>query len=547
MDDRTLLPAGWRAPETARRGLAADAALRWLTGRAMRAFERDSSDPRAAQEAALARVLDGARGTAFGASHGLDRVTTLSAYREAVPVRSAQDFDPWLARVAAGETTALTRHAVPQLVVTSGTTSARRLLPVTAPWAAEIAAGQAVWVAAMAAEQPALMDVTARVLASVGRRVEGTTAGGLPYGSNTGRMRAAQPWWVRARYAAPAAIAEIDDPALRTYALLRLALAVDVRSWTTASPSTVLAACRALELHREALAADLVDGTLRRGPAAGLAPADRARLRPWLRRVRRLPSDWRPAAFWPRLLAVNCWKGGQAGFFVERLAAALGADVPVREVGISASEGHLAVPLHSSWGGGALHAGGHLIELVPEGGGPPALADEVEVGRTYRVVLSTTAGLYRYDLADLVRVVGWWRRVPLLEFVARAGETSSMVGEKLTGAQVVAAARAALPPGVIGFVIAPIPEDPARYLLGVEGAVDGATAARFDAALEASNVEYASKRRTDRLAPLGLVALPPGTFDRWRRSRAEAGAADGQIKEPIFVDADGLAALAAGR
>jgi hypothetical protein len=543
---QATLPDGWLAPvEPGRRG-PSGRALRWLSRRALASFDEACRDPIAAQRRALARVLDSAVGTAFARDHGLGAGLELEGYRRAVPIRTGEAFAPWLERAARGETLALTRHPIASFVQTSGTAAARRLLPVTAPWAAEVGRAQAVWLAAMLDEQPELAVPGGRALASVGRRVEGVTIGGLPFGSNTGRMRAAQPWWVRIRYAAPAWIAELPDPELRTYVALRLALAVDVRSWTTASPSTVLAACRAMARHREALEADLVDGTLARGPAAGLAPADRRRLRPWVWRRRRLPADWRPAAFWPNLAAVNCWKGGQAAFFVERLPAALGATVPVREVGISASEGHLAVPLHSSWDGGVLCADGHLVELLPEGGGPPVLAHEVEVGGTYRVVLSTTAGLYRYDLGDLVRVVGRWRRAPLLTFVARVGQTSSMTGEKLTGEQVVQAARAAVGPGAVGFALAALAGDPACYALALEGAATADLASladRFDRELASRNVEYASKRATDRLGPVSAVALPTGAFDRWRAQRAADGVAEGQVKEPIFIDAEALAAL----
>lgn len=539
MSEPSSLPPGWQSPCLAGRGALSWRALRAVRGGALTRFLADLSSPERAQQQALERVLDSARGTRFAREHGLDSVRDLDGYRAAVPIRPPEHLEPWLRAQAAGEPDALTRHRVRSFVQTSGTTGSPRQLPVTEPWARCIAQAQAAWVLAMVAEQPGLLAPGARALASVGRAVEGTTSGGVPFGSNTGRMRAAQAWWVRLAYAVPAMVAELEGHELRTYVSLRLALAVDVRSWTTANPSTVLGVCRAMERHREALAADLVDSTLCRGPARALDRATRRRLRPWIWRRRRLPTDWRPASFWPNLLCVNCWKGGQAGFYLDRLPQALGADPPVREVGISASEGHLAVPLHSSWCGGVAAVGGHLIELVPELGGPPCLPHQVERGGVYRVVLSTTAGLYRYDLGDLVSVEGWFRRAPCLRFLRRAGQVRSMTGEKLTGEQVVQVARAALGSGVVGFIMCPILGDPGHYVLAFEGPV-APPALAVDRALRHVNIEYDSKRTSERLAPVRVVALRPGTFDAWRRRRAAQGAAEGQIKEPIFGTLEAL-------
>lgn len=533
MSEPSALPSGWQPPCLTGGGALGWRVLRAVRGRALARLLEDVNSPERAQHLALERVLDSARGTRFAREHGLDGVYDLDAYRAAVPIRPPEDLEPWLRAQAAGELGALTRHRVRSFVQTSGTTGSPRQLAVTAPWARCVAQAQAAWVLAMVAEQPGLTAPGARALASVGRAVEGTTPGGAPFGSNTGRMRAAQAWWVRLAYAVPAMVSEIEDHDLRTYVFLRLALAVDVRSWTTANPSTVLGVCRALQHDREALAADLVDGTLCRGPARALDRATRRRLRPWIWRRRALPTDWRPAGFWPNLLCVNCWKGGQAGFYLDRLPRALGADPPVREVGISASEGHLAVPLHSSWDGGVAVVGGHLIELVPERGGPPCLPHQVERGGIYRVVLSTTAGLYRYDLGDLVSVEGWFGRSPCLRFLRRAGQVRSMTGEKLTGEQVVQVARAALGSEVVGFVMCPILGDPGHYVLAFEGPV-APRALEVDRALRRVNVEYDSKRSSERLAPVRVVVLRPGTFDAWRRRRAAQGAAEGQIKEPIF-------------
>ena len=62
---------------------------------------------------------------------------------------------------------------------------------------------------------------------------------------------------------------------------------------------------------------------------------------------------------------------------------------------------------------------------------PVLLAHELEVGRRYGVVLSGANGLYRYDLNDVVEVQGRHHRAPLLAFVRKGRDMTSITGEKL--------------------------------------------------------------------------------------------------------------------
>jgi len=536
VSDASALPDGWAEPQLAPTGALAWRALHAMRRRTIERFLSAVDAPERAQAQALERVLDAARGTTFADHVGLNGVRTLQDYRAAVPVTPSAEHESWLQRAAIRGPGVLTRHAHLAFNRTSGTTGAPKDLPVTEPWARAVSEAQVVWLAAMIAEQPELAAVGARALTTVGRRQEGRTAQGVPVGSNTGRMHRAQPWWVKLRYAVPERVFSIPELEVRTYVLLRLALAVDVRSWTTANPSTLLVLSRAAVRWRDELARDLHDGTLKHGPAADLGGRERRALRAWTWRKRRLPDDPRPAAYWPNLACVNCWKGGSAPFFLERLPQALGREVPVREVGVSASEGHLAVPLHSSWWGGVVHVGGHLIELLPEGGTEAVLPHQAQVGQTYRPILSTTAGLYRYDLGDRVRVEGFYRATPVIRFVGKVADVISLTGEKVTAEQLALAADRTLRPDVVGFSVLPhLDERPWLELL-VEGPLRGDEAERFEATLQSLNGEYASKRGTGRYDAVRVRSLPEGTYERWRASRAAQGAADGQVKDPIVVD-----------
>lgn len=64
------------------------------------------------------------------------------------------------------------------------------------------------------------------------------------------------------------------------------------------------------------------------------------------------------------------------------------------------------------------------------------LAGQLEIGQRYEIVVTTGGGLYRYQLRDVVEVVGFENDCPLLTFVGRADGVSDLAGEKLSESHV---------------------------------------------------------------------------------------------------------------
>jgi hypothetical protein len=319
--------------------------------------------------------------------------------------------------------------------------------------------------------------------------------------------------------------------------VLRFALQADVRSLTTANPTTVLLIARTLRERADDLAADLSGGTLRHGPAASLTPATRAALERRLRRVP-VPRDWHPARLWT-LEVVNCWRGGLAGWFLPLLPAALGAPVPVREVGISASETFAAIPIAGGEDACVAWPLGEVLEWVADDGSIKGLW-ELDVGAEYRLVITGRNGLLRYDLGDVLRVVGHLGATPLLRFVRRAGQQLSATGEKLTESHLLTAMRdcaTTLDLGGAGFTLRLVLAERPWYELAIEAPEPAVAAlpALLDEALGRHNVEYASKRRSGRLDPVRVHSLPAGTYAALRRRRVAEGVPEGQYKHPSMA------------
>jgi hypothetical protein len=193
----------------------------------------------------------------------------------------------------------------------------------------------------------------------------------------------------------------------------------------------------------------------------------------------------------------------------------------------------MTIAVDDETAGGVLLPDSAFFEFIPAERpfDPPLCAWELAIGESYRVIVTTHAGLYRYDLGDVVRVERMHLGMPLLSFLHRAGRVYSFTGEKLTELQVTVAVRTAADIArtpLISFTAVPVWNMPPRYDIYVEpgGDVDPQTLAVIvDDQLCAANMEYASKRESGRLAHAGVVIVAPGTFARLRREY------DAQYKE----------------
>jgi hypothetical protein len=117
---------------------------------------------------------------------------------------------------------------------------------------------------------------------------------------------------------------------------------------------------------------------------------------------------------------------GPSRWFANDLANLL-PSIKFQGKGLLATEGVVSFPWKSS---SVLSIESGFYEFVDQSEGVK-LANEVEVGETYRVIMTNNSGLYRYDMNDCVRVEGFYGTTPLIRFVGRA-KTSDLCGEKLS-------------------------------------------------------------------------------------------------------------------
>ncbi|MCX7934216.1 MAG: GH3 auxin-responsive promoter family protein, partial [Planctomycetota bacterium] len=324
-----------------------------------------------------------------------------------------------------------------------------------------------------------------------------------------------------------------------------------------------------LQQKAEALLEDLAAGRLT--GASGLCPEERSALerylRPqpqraaWLRERMKAEGALLPRHAWPQLALIATWQGGSAPFYLAQLTG-IWPDCPRRCLGLRASEGIFSIPLADNTPAGVLAVGSHVMEFLPaeaevQPQAETLLAHELEKGRRYRLIITTSAGFCRYDLADIIEVVGFCRATPEIAFLHKAGSVLSITGEKVTEDQVVLAMREVERDfsEVKGFTVTLELLMPPRYILAVELAAAAEEVAAgaeskaffrwrqilsaFEHHLCRLNPEYAEKRASSRLAPPRLLILASGSYLAYRAACAAAGRPDSQIKPPHLVPPSG--------
>jgi GH3 auxin-responsive promoter len=539
--------------------------------RSLRHFNALCRAPGQAQERLLGEILGGNAGTEFGRRHGLAGITTLRQFQERVPISSYDDLEPYIKAEMSGQPNQLTKDPPVLFTTTSGTTGARKYIPMTREGKNAKSHLTWLWLCGLYRDHPGI--VGGRILSVVSPEVESHAPSGVPCGAESGHAYRTMPGPVRSMYTAPYGVFAIEDYEAKYYTLLRLAAGQDISLIATVNPSTIVLLGDRLARHTESIIRDVRDGSLSSDSAVPAELRASLRWRPDPERARRLEQAaaiadgrLRPGLAWPRLAAVGCWKGGTVGAYLARFGELFPQEPPVRDLGYYATELRGSVPLRDEGDAGVTAVGTNVLEFYPAGedrapeGRELLPLDQLEVGQRYFVFVTNASGLYRYEMNDIVEVAGLYGRTPLIRFIQKGKGVVSFTGEKLYEVQVIAAVDQALASlqGRYHFIaaVAELVDGTVPRLVflmefddGIPDVDGSALVDRLDAALGDQNEEYQTKRKSLRYGAPIIRVIRSGEFDQYRRRMVESGQrADGQFKVlRLTSDTSFAAEFAAGR
>jgi len=525
------------------------------------------------QEQFLHDLLQAYQGTVLGQEYRVGEIKTIDQFREQVPVLPYSSYEPYTERIAQGEPNILTPDPVVYLNTSSGSTGKQKLIPVTQRFQNSLRQANLTSIGFLsdALRSRSLREAHSRelkfgkLLAAHSVQLPGRTSGGIEYGpASVGVLRMGK-FLYEQLFAHPFETLQPADSLTRHYLCLLFALQQPLMRGMGANfPMLILRICHYLERYAEDLIRDLETGAIAQWLT--LEPEVRGRLeRQWTANPSRaaqlqaiLKSEGRltPKLVWPHLSFIATARGGTSDFYFERFPHYF-EDTPGFGAVYSSSEGTFGIYPELDQDGSVLAIESGFFEFVPldqwETDHPKTLlASEVQPGESYRLLMTNYSGFYRYDIGDVVEVLGYYEQAPLLVFRYRRGGLLSSTTEKTTEfhvTQVMQALQQEFALALEDFCLTLSEDDfPAHYLVNIE-LVPGCILShpqyflvRFDQRLQQLHPSYAAKRLDNYLPPPRLRILVPGSFAILRQRQLEKGIPDAQLKFPHISEDRGFLA-----
>ncbi|HET9999504.1 MAG TPA: GH3 auxin-responsive promoter family protein [Ktedonobacteraceae bacterium] len=417
-----------------------------------RKWKRAARDVAGAQRSVLKRIIASNLHCEFGREHHFSEIVSIETYQQRVLLRAYEDFELYIERIAQGQPAVLTTEPVQQFGITSGSTQAAKLVPYTKSLVNEFQEGIDPWVYYLFRSFPRIFSgKTYWSVTPIGER-KSHTSGGIPIGFDDEQQYFSPltRWVLGSIMAVPSSLAQLKDMDTFRYVTLRLLLQEKSLAWVSVwNPSFLTLLLDPLAANFAQLIEDMRDGTLSvasemevslRDAILPLCKANPARAA----ELTSIHKAWQGKAFtepqksgrtlyeaiWPRLRVISCWAHGNAAHALPALRACFPRTV-IQPKGLLATEAFVSFPFKDDLS--ALSLLSHFFEFEEVDEAAPAikLVHELQQGRRYSVIVTTGGGLYRYRLNDVIEVVDFYHRCPLIRFAGRQSKVVDICGEKL--------------------------------------------------------------------------------------------------------------------
>ena len=517
-------------------------------------FVRKTKDTAKVQERFLLGLIKAHRHTELGQKYKFDQIKTIKQFREQIPILPYSSYEPYLERIAQGEQNILTADKVVYLTLTSGSTGKKKMIPTTRKSQNAFRSATLTSIGYLNEALRSKGLQFGKLLVTNSAQIFGHTSAGIPYGLASAGVLRMDKFIYEQFFANPYEALQIIDSPARHYVCLLFALREPLMRGMIANfPMLILRTCNYLEKYAENLIQDLEKGTI--ADWLEIEPELRVKLeQQWssdpiratqLREILKSEGKLTPKLVWSDLAVVANARGGTSDFYFERFPSYF-QDTPIFGAVFSSAEGMFSIYHDVNNDGSVLALESGFFEFIPEEQWQveqpkTLLATEVKPGKRYRILTTNYGGFYRYDIGDVIEVLGFYEQAPIIVFRHRQGGLISSTTEKTTEAhatQVMQALQQELQVLLEDFCITLSEHDfPAHYLVNIELA-PGETLRNpqellfsFDRKLQEANNHYQIHRR-DSIPSPRLRILAPGSFAILRQRQLQKGIPDSQLKFP---------------
>ncbi|MBR3648126.1 MAG: GH3 auxin-responsive promoter family protein [Paludibacteraceae bacterium] len=525
-------------------------------------LKKACKDPRKSSEATLRGILEYAKDSAYGKEHHFaeileakDDKELYARYQKYVKPNDYEDLQPYIERHTHGEADVLFPGKPVMYATTSGTTKEPKWVPITREYLKNIYGKMTkVWLFNFIMNRRKVYH--GKIISIVSTPVEGYAPDGTPYGSVSGVTRRDCPGFVKKLYTNPFCAYEIKDYTARYYVIMRLGIEHNVTLSVTANPSTVIEMQNIVDKYFDVMCDDIEKGTIdaqfnvpdniRKECLEGVKPnPERANE---LREMKKKYGRVLPKHFWPDFQLLNVWHCGNTRIYLDKINDTYPEGYMNQEFGYFATECRFGLVLDDT-DYTVLFPHMHYYEFVAESEMDSEekhflQLHELQQGKRYIPYVTTYAGMYRYNMNDLLEIGTPFENCPRVTFIQKINGIVTMTGEKLHERQFINAVKAVEEEtgNKVKFFVGFADLEKSAYHFYFEFADQSTSQAvcedfakRVDEKLMEYNIEYKAKRDSFRVKdpiPHRLVEL---SFEKFKAECIAEGSRDGQFKMNLLL------------
>lgn len=509
----------------------------------------------AIQDFFLKTLLQYYEKTELGKKYQLKEIKTIDEFRQRVPISRYSSYKPYIDRIVNGEPNILTPEPPKYINITSGTTGTVKKIPVTKMFHNNMQLNTLTALGFLSKSLHGRGLNFGKVLITNCQNKLATTRAGIESGWSGANLLRNFNSSYKNFLANPYESLHIDNDFARNYICLLFALQnPEMKGLGGNFPMFVLRLCDILEQYAESFIEDIERGKINQN--LELEPKIRGKLEKLLkpsascsdrlRNILKTEGKLTPKRAWENLSFVITARGGTSDFYLARFPEYF-EDVPIFGGVYSSAEGFWGIYPELDRDGSLLAITSNFFEFIPreewqEENPKTLLASEVKSGEFYRIVTTNYNGFYRYDIGDVVEVVGFNEKTPLIVFRYRQGEVLSSISEETTeghALSIVGELSTEFGLSLKDFCITLSADDfPPHYLLNIELAAGDRLnnpelfLRQFDEKLKIINLSYGVKRTLGIIPPPRLRILEPGSFEIIFQREIERGIPEFKLKYP---------------
>lgn len=521
-------------------------------------FIKDTQNAIEINEKLLLDILDKNSKSELGEKYRFNEIKSSQQYKNIFPLTEYEYYEKYIERMAKGEENILTTSNIEYFSHTSGTTGKQKLIPTTKESKQAATKYMAILMNKFAYNEfkgkwnygkvLMLADIVMSNYTDTGIPICSATSGGLKGIKN----------FIPYLYTSPIEVMEIEDKESALYLHLLFALSENkLFNISGVFISNVLDLFRILERDNKLLIRDIKRGTINK--SIKLNEKTRIKLQkllsPNVGRAEKLQNEFENGfkgiarRIWPKLAYISTVTGANFSIY-DDLLNYYTDNIPIYSPVYSASEATIGINPFVKEIKYVVIPDTVYYEFIPisksgEKAPKTLTLNEVVEGEDYEVVVTNYAGLYRYRLGDVVRVIEFYENSPVIEFLYRKNQLLNMVSEKTNEDHITQAIKNSMEklrlnlvdyttdannnitPGNYVFYIELVESFNQKYITNIENVLDEE--------LRKCNLAYDRARKSKKLGKLQVYLLKPNTFSMIKEKSFIKGVSKNQIKIPRVI------------